>query len=246
MRLAHLHLPGLTRYAYAQSIQERLVRRLLEYKASSASRTEPIEQPDPTVLTAESHPTYTCGRREINTLSSDQIEHLQADGRAEFHTAQRGGQTTYHGPGQLVAYPIIDLKRHGLSARRYIHEVLEEAVIGTCRLHGLETIRTGNPGVWVNEDAKIAAVGVHVRRSVTSHGVGLNVNNRVLPWFNRIVACGLEGKKITTLEQAVKNRQLAELFASDDAVRKEARVFVLELSRVLDGVDRVDEIAPVL
>lgn len=196
MHLHHLHLPNLTSYTKASALQTKLVNRFLAHK-KSPSKTP---QPHPTILTAEFHPTYTCGRREVGNLSEAQKEYLTAPspfGQAEFHEALRGGQTTYHGPGQLVAYPILDLKRHNLGARCYVH-FLESTVMRTCAAYGISTLRTANPGVWVTEDRKVCAVGVHLRRFVSSHGIGLNVHTE-LGWFERIVACGLEGKKATSL-----------------------------------------------
>lgn len=116
----------------------------------------------------------------------------------------RGGLTTFHGPGQLVIYPILDLRSvssarfpNGLSARCYVN-VLEEATIRTLARCGITGMRTENPGVWVNEQKKIAALGVHLRRYVTMFGVGLNVTTD-LGWFDRITACGLEGKEVTSM-----------------------------------------------
>jgi lipoate-protein ligase B len=104
-----------------------------------------------------------------------------------------------------VLYPILDLKTiasplhpRGLTARCYVH-LLEETTIRTLKRYGVEGRRTENPGVWVDEDVKIAAVGVHARRNVVSYGVGLNVGTD-LRWFERVVACGLVGKETTSIE----------------------------------------------
>lgn len=186
MILRHIHLPHLTPYTQASALQSRLVAALLSHKAQS-SHGEKTPPPDPTILTFTPPPTYTCGRREIPTISPQQIAYLTSPtplGQAEFHSAQRGGQTTFHGPGQLVAYPILDLRRHGLSARCYVH-FLESSIMRTCSAYGVATIRTENPGVWVDDDHKICAVGVHLRRHVSSHGVGLNVSTD-MRWFERI------------------------------------------------------------
>ena len=112
----------------------------------------------------------------------------------------RGGQTTFHGPGQLTAYLLLDLRAHALTPRCYVR-MLESAVIKTLQTYGVSGRITENPGVWVgdgSDEKKICAVGVHMRRNITSYGVGLNVNTD-LWWFDRIVACGLEGKKATSL-----------------------------------------------
>jgi lipoyl(octanoyl) transferase 2 len=227
MLLRHLHLAGLTHYTYASVIQNRLVSALLAHKAKPS--TPP---PDPTLITAEFHPVYTCGRREIGNVSKEQTSFLQQPvpdlGQAEFKEALRGGQTTFHGPGQLVAYPILDLRRHSQTARCYVN-LLESAVIATCKVYGLSTQRTDNPGVWTDDTHKICALGVHLRRNVSSHGVGLNVSTN-LRWFDRIVACGLEGKKTTSL--------LQEKGTAPD-IADVASVFVQKMAHLLPGIDDI-------
>ncbi|KAF2738444.1 lipoyltransferase [Polyplosphaeria fusca] len=204
-RLHHLHLPSTTPYATAARLQESIVSRFLAAKASSD-----IAPPPPHIITAEFSPVYTCGRREIGTVSEEQQAYLRANGRAQFVEAMRGGQTTFHGPGQLVAYPIIDLRTHKLTPRDYVC-VLEKSLIATCARYHIEAMTTENTGVWTTPDDKIAAIGVHMRRHVTSHGVGLNVNTD-LWWFDRIVACGLEGKKATSFEkQGVEGKTVEEV-----------------------------------
>ncbi|KAI9733300.1 MAG: hypothetical protein M1834_003384 [Cirrosporium novae-zelandiae] len=195
-RLGHLSIPRTISYAHASRLQNILADRLLSSKSHPSSKPFP----DPVILTAQFHPTYTCGRREVSHVSKSHVEYLRADGRAEFFECLRGGQTTYHGPGQMTSYPILDLKRFKLSPRCYIH-LLEEAVIRTIAGYGLRGVRTENPGVWMpGGEKKICAVGVRLRRNVSSHGIGLNVKKEVMWGFNRIVACGLEGKEATSLE----------------------------------------------
>jgi len=234
MLLRHLHLPGLTRYAHAAGIQESLVSAFLAQKANKT-----LIPPPPTILTFQFHPVYTCGRREANSLSAEQISFLRhrdptssevAD-VADFEYAARGGQTTYHGPGQLVAYPVLDLRAHQLSSRCYVN-LLEETVIATCARYGIRGFRTANPGVWVSEEEKICAVGVHLRRYIASHGIGLNVTGEPLGWFQRIVACGLEGKRATALEAASGSK----IEGGADTV---ADVFVEEMASRLDGITEV-------
>ncbi len=133
----------------------------------------------------------------------------------------RGGQTTFHGPGQLVIYPILDLKPtsilpkvtntstpspaygrwpNGVSVRCYVN-LLEQTTINTLAHWLLKGIRTENPGVWEESgERKIAALGVHLRRNVTSYGVGLNIATE-LEWFDRIVACGLVGKGVVSMRE---------------------------------------------
>lgn len=225
MKLTHLHLPGLTPYLHASKLQDVLVRRLLAAKANPSLPT-----PNPAVITAEFNPVYTCGRREIGTVSIAQQDYLRTGGEAEFHEALRGGQTTFHGPGQLVAYPIVDLRRHGLTPRCYVH-YLEDVLIRTCGRYGIETMRTEHTGVWTTPERKIAAIGVHLRRFVSSHGVGLNVSTD-LWWFGRIVACGLEDKESTSFErEGVRGKSVSEV----------GKVFVEEFARGLGGVDGIEK-----
>ena len=204
------------------------------FLASKASESLPA--PDPTIITAQFNPVYTCGRREIGTVSAEQQEYLRANGTAEFVEAMRGGQTTFHGPGQMVAYPIIDLRRHKLTPRSYVC-VLEKALIATCNRYGIKATTTEHTGVWTTPEDKIAAVGVHMRRNITSHGIGLNVNTN-LWWFNRIVACGLEGKKATSFEnEGVVGKSVEEVtdvFVEEFA--KRLQVGDISITDVTEGV----------
>ncbi|KAF2110185.1 hypothetical protein BDV96DRAFT_615480 [Lophiotrema nucula] len=221
-RLLHLHIPSIVPYATGARLQESLVARFL-----AAKRDSTLPTPPPHVITAEFSPAYTCGRREIGTVSAEQQDYLRADGRAEFVEAMRGGQTTFHGPGQLVAYPIIDLRAHRLTPRDYVC-ALEKSLIAACARYGIKAMTTENTGVWTTPDDKIAAVGVHMRRNITSHGIGLNVNTD-LWWFDRIVACGLEGKRTTSFSrEGVQGK----------TVREVGQVFVEELGKRL-GIEEV-------
>jgi lipoate-protein ligase B len=237
MKLSHLHLPSLTHYTHASHLQSILVRRLLLSKAlqSSSTSTHGIDIPNPTILTAQFHPVYTVGRREIGTVSPQQQDFLRAGGSAEFHESLRGGQTTYHGPGQLVAYPILDLRRHGLTPRCYVN-YLESVLIQTCARYGIAAFRTENTGVWTTPQRKIAAIGVALRRFVSSHGVALNVDTVNMEWwFGRIVACGLEGKEATSFDrEGVSLRGVG--------VEEVGGVFVEEFWKGLEGVDGVEEL----
>ncbi|CAL5866477.1 uncharacterized protein PFLUO_LOCUS685 [Penicillium psychrofluorescens] len=144
-----------------------------------------------------------------NKNNSNSHDHVHDSPRAEYHPTLRGGQTTYHGPGQMVAYTILDLKRLGLTPRCHIR-VLENSVIDLLAGYGVKGFVTEDPGVWVHDSAsagdqdqepakKITAVGVHLRRNISSFGVGLNVTNEPMWFFRQIVACGLEGREVTSL-----------------------------------------------
>lgn len=225
MLLRHLRLPGIVPYVKAAKLQDNLVSQFLAHKASPTTLSAPI----PTVITAEFNPVYTCGRREVGSVSAEQQEFLKDSGNAEFYEALRGGQTTFHGPGQLVAYPILDLKRHNLTPRNYVC-LLEKTVVKTCAQYGIKATTTENPGVWTTPDDKISALGVHLRRNITSHGVGLNVNTD-LRWFGRIVACGLEGKRTTSFEnEGIRGRSVEDV----------ADTFIEQLANSLEGIDGVE------
>jgi len=178
-------------FSAASALQSHLVSLFLSSKAASPSHPPP----PPTLLTAEFPPTYTLGRRE-RTITTEQHSHLSTSGRAAVVPTLRGGQTTFHGPGQLTGYLILDLRAHSLSPRCYIR-LLEDSVISTLSRYGIRGFTSADPGVWTSEKRKICAVGVHMRRNITSYGIGLNVGTD-LWWFDRIVACGLEGKEATS------------------------------------------------
>lgn len=128
-------------------------------------------------------------------------EHLLAPGDIPVVQTDRGGQVTYHGPGQLVAYPLLDLDRLGLGVRCLVHE-LEEAVIGQLAAYGLTGARKdGAPGVYV-DGAKIASIGLKVRRGCTYHGLAFNVDLDLAP-FGRINPCGYAGQPMTRLVDLV-------------------------------------------
>lgn len=167
----------------------------------------------------------------MGNVAQDQQAFLRADGRADFVEAMRGGQTTFHGPGQLVAYPIIDLRTHKLTPRTYVC-LLEKSLIATCAKYDIKAMTTKHTGVWTSPDDKIAAIGVHMRRNITSHGVGLNINTD-LWWFDRIVACGLEGKRTTSFtKQGVPGKSVNEV----------GRGFVQEIVDRLYGVDNIESV----
>jgi lipoate-protein ligase B len=226
-KLLHIHLPGPIPYATAACLQESLVARFLASKPPSNAPAPP-----PHIITAEFQPVYTCGRREIGTVMPEQQSYLRANGRADFVEAMRGGQTTFHGPGQLVAYPIIDLRTHRLTPRDYVC-LLEKSLIASCSKYGIEAMTTEHTGVWTSPDDKIAAIGVHMRRNVTSHGIGLNVNTE-LGWFDRILACGLEGKRTTSFErEGVEGK----------SVEGVGETFVKEIGERLSGVEGVERVS---
>eukprot|EP01147_Barroeca_monosierra_P004202 gene4202-6548_t len=171
-----LHVPGEVSWITAEEAQRWLVSRYHE---------------DLLVL-CEHPPTYTAGRR-IN-FTQKEIVNLTKIGAAVFQS-KRGGLLTFHGPGQLVGYPIVDVRKHG-GVRCYVHK-LEETLVRVCDHFGVKAGRSPHTGVWVG-DAKIAAIGVQVSRGITRHGFALNCNTD-LSWFSNIVPCGIADKTVTSL-----------------------------------------------
>lgn len=232
LKLRHLHLPALTPYEQASSIQQNLVYYHLKNRvAESRLLKRGLKWIPPEVLTFQTPPTYTCGRREVGKLTIAQVRHLEAGGEAKFYEAQRGGQTTFHGPGQLTAYVICTLLCHNLDSRSFVR-LLEQSVIDTCRHYGIQGERTENPGVWTRKGDKIASLGVHVQRYITSHGIALNISPD-LTWFDRIVACGLPGKKATSFE-----REGITGITVDDV----AKTFAQCVSELMQGVEGVHQV----
>lgn len=176
---------GRVPYLVAEALQERLV---------LARRNAEI--PD-TLLLLEHPPVVTLGRGADPSHLLQTEEDLRAAG-IDVHACGRGGDVTYHGPGQLVGYPILALEAARRDARRYLRD-LEEAVIRTVREHGIEARRDpGLTGVWVGE-RKIAAIGVRIGTGwITSHGFALNVSTD-LAGFETIVPCGIRGREVTSI-----------------------------------------------
>ena len=172
-------------------------------------------------------PVYTLGRRVRHDHLLTDIATLRSRG-AEVIEADRGGDITFHGPGQLVAYPILDLHRRRLGAVDYVR-ALEETMLRTLDHFGIEGSRlTGLPGVWV-DGAKIGAVGVRVQGGVTTHGFALNIDVD-LAWFDAIVPCGIAGAGVTSMQQVLG--QIPGIEAVTDAIESEfASLFGVALVR---------------
>lgn len=148
------------------------------------------------LILTEHNPVYTIGIRSKDYTIKDE-EQLKALG-AEFHKTNRGGLITFHGPGQLVAYPILHLKQFQPSVRWYVRHI-EKTVIDMCRECGITAKTTEDTGIWV-DDRKICAIGLHASLYVTTHGLALNCNTD-LKWFDHIVPCGIVGKSVTSLSR---------------------------------------------
>jgi lipoyl(octanoyl) transferase len=185
-----------------------------------------------TILLLEHPPTVTTGRRteegELHIPDGADVAVVETD---------RGGKSTFHGPGQLVCYPIFDLKRHGQDVKRYCRD-LEEALLLTLAKLGVEGERIeGLTGVWLTRPPrKIASIGIHVAKWVTTHGYALNVDLDPAPFTQWITACGLEDAAFTTVAN-----ELGRPVTVDDvrgpALEALAEVFELELEELpADGM----------
>lgn len=176
---------------------------LVEYGEGIRLQQELVAQrksgaiPDTLLLLEHPH-VYTLGRnaqRENLLVTEDRLAALGA----QLFETDRGGDITYHGPGQLVGYPIFDLTQHRRDIAWFMRS-LEEVFLGVARDFGVEAARIkGCPGVWVGND-KLVAMGVHISRWVTSHGFAFNVNTD-LRYFESIVPCGIRDKGVTSLER---------------------------------------------
>nr|XP_033329811.1 putative lipoyltransferase 2, mitochondrial [Megalopta genalis] len=149
-----------------------------------------------TLILLEHNPVYTVGIRDKTYTVQDE-EKLKNLG-AEFYRTNRGGLITFHGPGQLVAYPILNLREFNQGIKWYVCQI-EKMIIRLCANYGIHACTSSDTGVWV-EDRKICAIGIHGSRYITTHGLALNCNTN-LDWFDHIVPCGIEGKGVTSISK---------------------------------------------
>ena len=182
---------GLTDYKYCWELQQNIFNLRVAGKISDV------------LLLSEHNHVYTLGKSSDNThLLAGETE-LKLTGADVYHI-DRGGDITYHGPGQLVGYPILDLNNYYLDTHRYLRD-LEEVIIQTLKDFGINGHREENyTGVWVGSE-KIAAIGVKVSRWITMHGFALNVNTN-LSYFDRIIPCGIFHKGVTSIERIFGNK----------------------------------------
>jgi lipoyl(octanoyl) transferase len=173
------------------------------------------EVPD-VLLLLEHPPVYTRGRRSTPDELPMGAQWYETQG-IEVRDTDRGGRVTYHGPGQLVAYPIVSLRPYGDDVLEYVRG-LEQVTIAALGKHGVEAgLIEGQTGVWVGE-RKIGSIGVHVSRGVTTHGLAVNVSNDLQP-FEWVVPCGIEDCKVTSLSRELGAEQDLGAFADTVAAR---------------------------
>jgi lipoyl(octanoyl) transferase len=191
---------GLIDYQKAWDRQETLFKSIVDVKINN--KHQALNRPTQNYLVFCEHPhVYTLGKSgKPENLLLDEMG-LNAH-HAQYYKINRGGDITYHGPGQLVLYPIIDLENFFTDIHRYMRN-LEEAVILTCKYFDIETTRIeGLTGVWINDTnpRKICAMGVKSSRWVTMHGLALNVRPD-MSYFSHIVPCGIDDKAVTSMQQ---------------------------------------------
>lgn len=218
---------GISEYKNTWERQEELLNQIVEIKKANSNSAEGLPVSTPNYLIFVEHPhVYTLGKSgdEHNLL----LNYIQLQAKdAVFFKTDRGGDITYHGPGQIVGYPILDLENFGMGLRQYIYSI-EEAIIRAVALYGL--IATRDPhatGVWLDvgkpSARKICAIGVKSSRFVTMHGFALNINTD-LEYFKHINPCGFSNKGVTSLEKELGSRQDFER-AKELVLAKFAEVF---------------------
>uniref|UniRef100_UPI00398E7888 octanoyl-[acyl-carrier-protein]:protein N-octanoyltransferase LIPT2, mitochondrial n=1 Tax=Pristiophorus japonicus TaxID=55135 RepID=UPI00398E7888 len=192
-----IEVVSLGRITYADAL--RVQRSFIQRHLATLSQPPAAEPPVNALLLCEHTPAYTVGIRTAR-YPADEEERLRRLG-AEFHRADRGGLITFHGPGQLVCYPILNLAHFKKSVRWYVGQ-LERTAVRLCSRFGIDAETSPDTGVWVGDD-KICAIGIHCGRYITSHGLALNCNTDLL-WFSHITPCGIEGKGVTSLSRVLR------------------------------------------
>lgn len=193
---------GLIDYKEAWDYQEKLFKQTVNQKIA-IRKGETKEETKNYLLFCQHPHVYTLGKsgkKEHLLLNNQQLENKEA----KYYEINRGGDITYHGPGQLVGYPIFDLDHFFSDIHKYLR-YLEEAVILTLKEYGINASRVdGLTGVWIDggtpKERKICAMGVKSSRWVTMHGIGFNINSD-LSYFSNIIPCGIQDKAVTSMQQ---------------------------------------------
>ncbi|WP_017730259.1 lipoyl(octanoyl) transferase LipB [Nafulsella turpanensis] len=225
---------GLIDYQQAWDYQEKLFAEVIELKINNRKQAEHLQQPTPNYLLFCQHPhVYTLGKSgdEAHLLLDEQgLEQAHAS----YYKINRGGDITYHGPGQLVGYPILDLDNFFTDIHKYLR-LLEEAVILTLKEYDLESGRIqGLTGVWLDHEEqrnprKICALGVKSSRWVTMHGFAFNINTD-LNYFGNIVPCGIDDKAVTSLAHEL-GQEVPMEEVEEKMLRHLSQLFGMELAK---------------
>jgi lipoyl(octanoyl) transferase len=202
---------GLKDYKETWDLQEEIFKKTVAVKVRNRRENTRLSTPNHFLFVSHAH-VYTLGKSgDLSNLLLNE-EQLKTKG-ANFYKINRGGDITYHGPGQIVGYPILDLENFFTDIHKYLR-LLEETIILTLADYGLEASRSqGETGVWLDVGTpfarKICALGVRASRWVTMHGFALNVNTD-LGYFDHIIPCGIRGKSVTSLRVELKQDHVNE------------------------------------
>jgi lipoyl(octanoyl) transferase len=216
-------------YKEAWEYQEELFQQIIALKMANRKEEKTTETPNYLLFVEHPH-VYTLGKSgDVSNLLLNEKE-LEAKG-ATFYKSNRGGDITYHGPGQIVGYPIFDLENFFTDIHKYLR-FLEEAIILTLKEYGLTTERSpGETGVWFDVGTpfarKICALGVRSSRWVSMHGFALNVNVN-LGYFDNIIPCGIKGKAVTSME-AELGKKVSETEVKEKITQHLVQLFEMEL-----------------
>src|SRR5437764_12332876 len=219
----------MARQAYVAQLRQVRYREAWDLQRAIAAAVFRGYLPD-TVLLLEHPPVVTLGRRtEPGEL------HIPQGATVEIVETDRGGKSTYHGPGQLVCYPIFDLTRHGQDVKKYCRD-LEEALIRTTAAFGIDATRIeGLTGVWLQSPPrKIASIGIHLTKWISTHGYALNVDLDPAPFTDWITACGLDGYAFTSMA-----RELGRPLSVDDVRPAAAQAFADVFGVTFAGVGQI-------
>jgi lipoyl(octanoyl) transferase 2 len=191
-------------YLRALRLQESIHALQLEQRRSSASHQDIL-------LLLQHKPVYTAGRRQTQSETASERARLTALG-ADFVLSQRGGELTYHGPGQIIGYPLLDLgrTRPPIGIRDYICCLQRILSLHLLEAHGLSPVTSEHTGVFLGKYEKVASIGVQVRHRLTNHGFAMNITHEPRAWFDEVVACGLADVKAASIESVTGRKQEVE------------------------------------
>lgn len=184
-------------YAEALTLQETIHRFQLQQRQTEGRNKDIL-------LLLQHRPVYTAGRRQKTSDIYDEGIHLERTG-ADFVRTSRGGEITYHGPGQIVGYPLLNLSNYSpiMGARDYVCRMQKVLELHLKEAHGIDTVSSEHTGVFLDPTTKVGSIGIQIRHRLTSHGFALNFTQEPCRWFKHIVACGLRGVNAGSVEDVV-------------------------------------------